>query len=300
MKKLIIISLYYLSNLLQSTEFNTDMGTCNLIFDDQKSYNENEKINLIKLNIKSLVYNYGIVNNLPFNIYITNNISKFEKLIKGTIPEWGIGIAQKNPDQIVIKGTQLSKISYSELNKVLMHEINHIYVQRSLNYDILPKWFIEGFASYWADELTITKKIQVSSALWEKREFSLQELKNFTSFNKLHANLAYAQSTIAINTLMYYYGKNIIKSILHNNLNFNNFDSLFFNITNENTIHLRTKYETYLNQNFKWIFLLKSSNFLFIIMPIILIFGYFIKQSKNKEILKKWASEEKLEYSDNE
>ena len=65
----------------------------------------------------------------------------------------------------------------NRLNEILIHELNHIYLFRTPNYHILPKWFVEGFASYWADELNITKKIQISSALWEKRQFGLGGLK---------------------------------------------------------------------------------------------------------------------------
>ena len=109
-------------------------------------------------------------------------------------------------------------------------------------------------------------------------------MKSFQFFNKIHANLAYAQSASAINTLIHYYGEQIIKSLLQNNLKHENFDLLFLNVANENTLELTLKYESYLNQNFKWMFLLKSSNILFISLPIILIFGYFIKRHKNKKI----------------
>ena len=125
-------------------------------------------------------------------------------------------------------------------------------------------------------------------------------MKSFQSFNKIHANLAYAQSASAINTLIHYYGGQIIKSLLQNNLKHGNFDSLFLNVANENTLELTLKYESYLNQNFKWMFLLKSSNILFISLPIILIFGYFIKRYKNKIILEKWDAEEKIEFGEDE
>ena len=287
-------------NFLFSLEFQTDIGKCNLLFDKNHSKYEMEIVELIQSNIESLVQNYGQVKNSSFEVYITNNHSKFKKLTKGPVPEWGIGIAQQNPDRIVIQGTQLSNISYSRLNEVLKHEINHVFVQRSLNYHILPKWFIEGFASYWAGELTITKKILISSALWEKKEFALEGLKSFNSFNRVHANLAYAQSASAINALIYFYGEIILKSIIQNNAKYSNFDLLFFNITNENLLELTYKYETYLKQNYKWMFLLKSSNILFISLPIILVFGYLIKRRKNQIILARWEEEEKIEFGEDE
>jgi hypothetical protein len=300
MKIYLYIYFLILFNFLFSLEFQTGIGKCNLKFDKKNSKYEMELLELIQSNIELLVQNYGEVEISPFEVYITNNMNIFKKLTKGPVPEWGIGIAQQNPDRIVIQGTQLSNISYSRLNEVLKHEINHVFVQRSLNYHIMPKWFIEGFASYWAGELTITKKILISSALWEKKEFALEGLKSFNSFNRVHANLAYAQSASAINALIYFYGEEILKSIIQNDRGFDNFDLLFYEISHENLLELTYKYETYLKQNFKWMFLLKSSNILFISLPIILVIGYLIKRRKNKIILERWENEEKIEFGEGE
>ena len=184
------------------------------------------------------------------------------------------------------------------MNDIIRHELNHIYLFRTPNYHILPKWFVEGFASYWADELSITKKIQISSALWEKRQFALNGLKSFQSFHRVHANLAYAQSVVAILTIIEFYGEDCLIKIIQNNDNFNNFDALFQKITSDTQLQLTYNYEYYLNQNYKWMFLLKSSNIIFISLPIILVVGYFFRRRKNKLILDKWEKEELLEYDE--
>ena len=296
--KIIFQFIIFLSFLL-SVEFETKLGKCNLVFDEKFNSNIQDYIYFIQNDLNNLVNEFGEVKKFPFEIYITNNFDKFKKLAKGPTPEWGVGIAKKNPSRIVIKGTQLGKITYNRLNEILRHELNHIYLFRTPNYYILPKWFVEGFASYWADELTITKKIQISSALWEKRQFALEGLKSFNSFHRIHANLAYAQSAVAIQTIIHFYGKDKLVEIIHNNSENKNFDNHFKAITLESPLELTYKYEDYLNKNFKWMFLLKSSNILFISLPLILVIGYFIKRRKNKIILEKWEEEE-LEIESNE
>tara|TARA_B100001029_G_C15061969_1_gene459316 strand:- start:3071 stop:3976 length:906 start_codon:yes stop_codon:yes gene_type:complete len=287
-------------SFLFSLEFETKLGKCNLIFDEQFNSNSKEYILFIQNDLNNLVNEFGEVDKYPFEIFITNKINKFKKLTKGPTPEWGVGIAKINPPRIIIKGTQLGKISYNRLNEILRHELNHIYLFRTPNYHILPKWFVEGFASYWADELTITKKIQISSALWENRQFALEGLKSFNLFNRIHANLAYAQSAVAIHVLIYFYGKNKLIEIIQKNSDNNDFDNHFKKITYDTSLDFTYKYEKYLNKNFKWMFLLKSSNILFISLPLILIIGYFIKIRNNRLILKKWEEEEKLQYEDDE
>jgi len=296
MKKIFI----YLStiSLLLSIEFETKIGKCNLNFDNKDNKNAKEYMSFIQKDIENLVFIFGEVKIAPFEIYITNNMDSFKKLAKGPTPEWGVGIAKKNPSRIVVKGTQLGKITYNRLNEVLRHELNHIYIFRTPNYNILPKWFVEGFASFWADELTITKKIQISSALWEKRQFALKGLKSFQSFHRIHANLAYAQSNVAILVILHYYGEASLKNMIHSKDNVDSFDFLFEKITGDTPLELTYKYENYLNQNFKWMFLLKSSNILFISLPIILVIGFFVRRHKNRLILEKWEKEEQLEYDE--
>lgn len=293
-------NLFYFTILsfLFSIEFNTEIGECKLIFDDIENKNIENYILFIQNDIEKLVSTFGKVNYFAFEIFITNDIDNFRKLAKGPTPEWGVGIAKKNPSRIVIKGTQLGKITLNRLKEILRHEINHIYLFRTPNYNILPKWFVEGFASFWADELTITKKIQVSSALWEKREFALEGLRSFQSFHRIHASLAYAQSNIAIHSILYFYGEEILTNIIHNKQSYYDFDLLFKEITKDSPLELTYKYENYLNQNFKWMFLLKSSNILFISLPIILVIGFFLRRNKNRLILNKWEEEEKIEFDE--
>lgn len=297
MIRVFIIIIFCFRSLI-SVEFDTAIGNCNLVFDNGIIPKKVDYISLIQNDVYKLVNNFGEVNKFPFEVYITNDIDKFKKLAKGPTPEWGVGIAKKNPSRIVIKGTQLAKNSLNRLNEILIHELNHIYLFRTPNYHILPKWFVEGFASYWADELNITKKIQISSALWEKRQFGLEGLKHFHSFHRVHANLAYAQSNVAINAIIYFYSEQVLKSIIHNKDKFNNFDELFKFETKDSSLEFTLKYEEFLSQNFKWIFLLKSSNILFMSLPIILVIGFIIRRQKNKLLLEKWAEEEKLEEDD--
>lgn len=297
------MKVYFLKLILMisfsfSIEFETKIGKCYLEFDKDINNNSKDYISLIQKDLENLVNQFGHVNEKSFEVYITNNGEKFRRLAKGPTPEWGVGIAKKNPSRIVIKGTQLGKITLRRLNDIIRHELNHIYLFRTPNYHIFPKWFVEGFASYWADELSITKKVEISSALWENRQFALNGLRSFQSFHRVHANLAYAQSVAAILTIIHFYEDESLKKIIQNNENFNNFEALFQKITSDSQLQLTYNYENYLNQNYKWMFLLKSSNILFISLPIILVVGYFFRRRKNKFILEKWEEEELLEFDE--
>ena len=54
-------------------------------------------------------------------------------------------------------------------------------------------------------------------------------------------------------------------------------------------------FQSFLNENYKWVFLLRSGKHFFVILPFMLIFGFYYKSYKNKKILKLWELEEELD-----
>ena len=62
--------------------------------------------------------------------------------------------------------------------------------------------------------------------------------------------------------------------------------------TELNILEFDLKYLKFLKNQYRWIFLLNSSNMIFIIFPIIVIIGYVYKRYTTKIILKKWEYEE--------
>ena len=89
--------------------------------------------------------------------------------------------------------------------------------------------------------------------------------------------------------------KNIIIEIFEN-LHLNqNFELALINAINEDYVDFQIKFNTFLNENYKWIFLLKAGKHIYVILPFILIIGFYYKYFKNKKILKLWELEEELE-----
>lgn len=277
-----------------SESFSTEIGQCNFdLYEGQQIKNQNLQ-NLIINDLQKLVAEYGIVENSVFEVYIADKLVNFNRLAKGPVPEWGAAVARSNPDRIVIKGPGISNMSYSRLREVLRHELNHIYFFRKRGTVSVPRWFSEGLASDWAGELNLQKKILLSSALWENRSFSLEALRHFGQFHRDHARLAYAQSAAAIEAMRYFYQDDIIINVLNELKYESDFDTLFSRLTGDNGVEFLIKYESFLNENYRWLFLLKTSNLLFILMPLLLISGFMLKRRRSRKILDKWEKEEAI------
>ena len=66
----------------------------------------------------------------------------------------------------------------------------------------------------------------------------------------------------------------------------------------EKLLDFQINFEIYLENNFNWVFLLRTSKFAYAILPIILIIGFIYHRYKGKKIIKQWEIEEYLENSE--
>ena len=88
-------------------------------------------------------------------------MEEFYEKSEGPVPEWGIAVAKLNPDRIILKAPGIANISFSQMKKVIIHELNHIYLYRIPNHHSIPSWFKEGLAMRNSNEYSLTHKIEI-------------------------------------------------------------------------------------------------------------------------------------------
>ena len=292
-RKLIILVCICIS-LSITQEFNTSLGLCRLEIYGGDVMNTEEIKNLIQSEAEKLVEEFGLVTVRPFDVFMPRTKKEFHKLAKSA-PEWGIAVALKHKNRIVIQAPNVSKISYSRLEKVIVHELNHLYLHRLLGKKSVPSWFMEGMAMRSSGEFSLLHKIAISKALWQDNTIPLPGLYNFSTKPKGQIKLAYGQAAAAVNALEYYYGGQIIYDQLNLLKQGGDFWESFNSLTNHDEIDFQENYENYLSSQYRWMFLLKTRNLAFILLPVILIIGFWMKHRRSKKILKKWEIEEALE-----
>ena len=77
-----------------------------------------------------------------------------------------------------------------------------------------------------------------------------------------------------------------------------NFKKALESATKEELIDFEVKFETYLKNNYNWIFLLMSPKYIYVFLPIILVLGFIYHHFRSNKILKQWEIEEKLDNSE--
>ena len=280
-------------NYIFSNEFDTSFGKCSIIINNKNKSDLISYQKLIKRESLKLINEYGPIEKKPFQIIIPKTKKEFYKIAK-TAPEWGIAITKSRENKIIIQATSIANISKNRFKEIIIHELNHLYIHRLVVSGLMPSWFIEGIAMKFSNEFSYTDKIEISKALWKQQIIPLNALTNFYTKNKYIIKLAYAQAASAVYALEYYYGEKITHQIINLLKQKYTFEDALLQITGDDNIDFQEKYEFYISKYFLWIFLLKTSNMLFIIFPFILILGYLIKKHHNKQIIQKWENEEKL------
>jgi hypothetical protein len=221
-------------------------------------------------------------------------MNDFYEKSKGPVPEWGIAVAKLNPDRAILKSPGIANISFIRMKEVIVHELNHIYMFRIPNYYSMPSWFKEGMAMAVSKEFSLLHKIEISKAYWQKQTIPLQRLQTMGTHTKGKIKLAYGESAAAIEALQYFYGENTPLNILDAMRNEKEFIDALESTINEEYIEFQINFEIYLEENYNWVFLLRSTNYLYVILPIILVLGFLYRNHRNKLKLKQWKIEEEL------
>ena len=290
-----IFYILILTSLVFSDTFQTSFGECTLEIYGGKVEDIPEIVQQILDETENLVNEFGTVDSRPFSVYITSNMDDFREKSKGPIPEWGIAVAKLNPDRAILKSPGIANISFTRMKEVIIHELNHIYMFRIPNYYTIPSWFKEGMAMRSSNEFSLLHKIEISNSYWKKQTLPLQRLRNFSTYSKGRVKLVYGESAAAVEALEYYYGENILNNILKEMRLGLDFQQALEFASDEELLDFQIKFELYLENNFNWVFLLRASKYIFVILPIILILGFIYHRQRGKKIVKQWELEEQLE-----
>ena len=290
-----ILFIFIISAQVFSDTFPTALGDCTLEIYGGRVEDIPEIVQQILDETENLVNEFGTVDSRPFSVYITSNMDDFREKSKGPIPEWGIAVAKLNPDRAILKSPGIANISFTRMKEVIIHELNHIYMFRIPNYYTIPSWFKEGMAMRSSNEFSLLHKIEISNSYWKKQTLPLQRLQNFSTYSKGRVKLAYGESAAAVEALEYYYGANILVSILNKMRSGSDFPQALESACDEELLDFQIKFEIYLENNFNWVFLLRASKYVFVILPVILILGFIYHRRRGKKIIQQWVIEEQLE-----
>ena len=191
------IFIIFISIVFSNDTFSSKWGHVR-INNSSSNIDSRELKTIINEHIDYINFNFPKIDIAPINVSIIN-----DKLVKrNNIFSWSLGIT-KGKNNIVIKNPSIHHISKKRFNKVVKHELNHIYLNRlnKGNNDI-PRWFSEGFCLKFASEISLNHSLTVIKHLNDKNMFNIFDIdKNFSSKLKNDFQFGYAVSAVLINLI---------------------------------------------------------------------------------------------------
>ena len=146
-----------------------------------------------------------------------------------------------------------------------------------------------------ANEFSLLHKIEISQAMWRKKIIPLLRLQHISHYTYNKVKLAYGESAASIEALDFFYGEDFILNIIELMKNGFSFNESFKKESGEDLIDFQIKFETYLEENYNWIFLFSSARYIYVILPFILIIGFIYYRYRRRKIITQWEIEEQLE-----
>ncbi len=219
---------------------------------------------------------------------------QFRSPAAAPIQDWAVGYAYPLKQRIVIKNPSIIENQKLELTRVVKHEIVHVVLGARVGKQIkeIPLWFNEGLAMYESDEWSYGRGWLMFGAVFRKSLIPLDQLVYSFPTEKYRARLAYAESFSAVSMIARDYDDEKLREIIDFVAQGEDMDSAFVLAIGMNLAQFQSRWMQYLNQYYKWPFILSSSLFFWGIITIILVLAYLRRRHTKRVKFAQWEREE--------
>lgn len=225
------------------------------------------------------------------NIIISGSQKEFDGFTGNILPPWSEASTDYGKSLIVLKSPLFSRSTGRDLEKTITHELTHFLIGAVIDPGNVPRWVNEGLATYLAGEETFNAKVLLSRALFTKSLISLNDVQDVLTFDGSKANLAYAESRSAIEFLKEIAGNEIIKFIFENINSNNSFDVAFTEMTGLDILDFELQFRREIKSRYRYYFLAAVNDYIWFLIPALLILAYIAVKYKNWKIVRKWDAE---------
>ncbi|MCP4633175.1 MAG: hypothetical protein GY855_09645 [candidate division Zixibacteria bacterium] len=232
---------------------------------------------------------------------VTVNIAKtdeeFREFARGNVPDWGIGVANRELMSITIKDPALFSYSQS-LGEVIRHEFAHLYLENCCSDCQWPRWFHEGCAVMFSGEWRVGRDVTVARALVTSSLPALNELDDVNNFTKIKADIAYSLSYLAVRYFIDTYGRQGLRELLMNQRAGQSFSTAFFHATGKSYSLWEKDFKNYLKKRYFFIFWFGDWPFFWTAMVLFFIFIYVMKRRQMKRKTEEWDKTDRFNNHD--
>lgn len=201
------------------------------------------------------------------------------------------GVMISSQNVIFLKTPELTGQTVEDYEKLLTHELIHLFHNQMVSVSLFPDWFSEGLAVYFSNSLKLREKIQISKILLNKHSPGLKQLRNIDISKNYKANNEYLLSASVIEFLINTYDVAIIKNILSETKKEKDFYTAISKVTNLDLYLMNFYWKQYLKDKYSSYYLMDLQYILWLFLPFLFIFSIIVKLFQNQTIINRWKYE---------
>jgi hypothetical protein len=236
---------------------------------------------------------------LPYrpSVYIVGDLDYFKRLIRGRFPDWGAAAALPERRLIALKSPDKFNLG-KPLPELLAHEYAHLVVGHRTGFYFAPRWFDEGLAMLvstewsWSDNLAMSKTAVFGDFI------PLRNIEKVNRFNQSQAQVAYAQSYLAVKYLFDEYGVDAVNLFLDEIAANSSLDKALTAATGSNYREFEEEYLQYLRLHYNLATLFTDTMYFWLALAVIVVIGAFLQFRKRQKYYRRWEMEEQLQSTD--
>lgn len=231
------------------------------------------------------------------DVYVVGDLNQFNAMTENMAPDWGAAVAIPYMKRMVLKSPEKFNLNKS-LEELLAHEFTHLYLADKVSFGELPRWFNEGMSMYMSSEWGWSNNLSMSKAAAFGQLIPLRGIERINSFNEGKAQVAYAQSYLAVQFMIEHYSEKSVNVFVKELALGHPFDQAIYQATGSSMSEFEADYKIYLNQRFNWVSLFMDTILFWIFLAFVVIAGFWVKFRKRRDYYKKWEEEEKYQSTD--
>ena len=251
------------------------------------------------LNNVRILLSKMLADTLPYkpSVYIIEDEDSFKRLIRGRFPDWGAAVALPERKSIAIKSPDKFNIGKS-LAELLAHEYAHLVVADRRGFYSVPRWFDEGVAMLVSTEWRWSDNLAMGKAAIFGEFIPLRKIQRVNRFNQSQAQVAYAESYLAVSYLINEYGKDALNRFLNEIAKGSSVDDALIAVSGANYSEFEEEFEKHLSTRYNAKTLLIDTMYFWVALAIIVVIGGLLRYRKRRQYYKKWEQEEQLQSTD--
>ncbi len=239
----------------------------------------------------------GDVSPVDYELIVADSEQLFDQLVGDGFPDWGGAVAIPSQNRIVLRSPEIRQAG-KPLAALAAHEYSHLAIHKALRGRAAPRWLDEGLETNIAGEWSYQDFMAITIASWRGKFVPLSRMRRLNTFDEKTAQVAYAESYLAIKYLIDYYGVETLRELVNLLANGATIDAALEQTIGVNLDGFQEELILDIRERFSLVNILMESTIFWSAMAFIVVLGYILARRRRQKRYDTWDEREKYESTD--